>query len=514
MPRVPRPLSGCDVRSLPLSPVEAFLFSRIDGTLTEPELSQITGMTPSAVAVAIDRLTQLRAITVDAEPTNGAAASAQQRRAVPTPTPPPLTPRPAQAPPNGSARPRYAQAELDEVVEIEPDRKRAILDLYYRLDDLTYYDILGVGLLDDKKKIKAAYYAIAPEFHPDRFFRKQLGAYKQKIELIFARLTLAHDVLTSRQRREEYDDYLDQQIKNRSMSALLDQTQQELAKVVSSLDAMPVSEPARAVAVPSRPPEPSSGRASDPGPIPAARVTDPAEIARARREALARKLAAGRRPSSSSSSSQSIAAVRPESNTAVRAADALRARYDAAIAENKREQIRRYVTNGKASLEAKDFAAAANAFRIASSLAPDDAALAAESEEVTRLAGIALADGYWKQAQYEESEGRWLDAALSYAKVCNGRPTDAKAHERVAFTTLKSSSNVRRAVDFARKAVELEPRTPELRLTLARAYAAAGFIQSAKGEIDRAKELAPGDAKIAELCAKTREEALKSGKLG
>jgi predicted Zn-dependent protease len=248
--------------------------------------------------------------------------------------------------------------------------------------------------------------------------------------------------------------------------------------------------------------------------MPAPRVTDPVEVARARREALARKLAAGRRPGSSSSSSQTIPAVRLDSSTSQRAADALRARYDAAMAENKREQIRRYVTNGKASLEAKDFAAAANAFRIASSLAPDDAALAAESDEVTRLAGIALADGYWKQAQYEESEGRWLDAALSYAKVCNGRPLDAKAHERVAFATLKSSSNVRRAVDFARKAVELEPRTPELRLTLARAYAAAGFGKSAKGEIDRALELAPGDAKIAELCAKTREEAQKLGKLG
>lgn len=511
MPRVPRPLSGCDVRSLPLSPVEAFLFSRIDGALSEVELSQITGMTPAAVAAALDRLTQLRAITADPAPGNGASSREPPRHA----TPPPSTarPAPASAPTSSGRKPRYTQAELDEVVEIEPERKRAILELYYRLDDLTYYEVLGVGALDDKKKIKAAYYALAPDFHPDRFFRKQLGAYKQKIEAIFARLTLAQDVLTSRQRREEYDDYLDQTHRNRSMSALLDQTPNEIAKVVSSLDTMPVSEPA--ASAPPRSGDPSGVRSSDPGPMPAPRVTDPVEVARARREALARKLAAGRRPgASSSSSSQTIPAVRPDSNTSQRAADALRARYDAAMAENKREQIRRYVTNGKAALDAKDFAAAANAFRIASSLAPDDAALAAESEEVTRLAGIALADGYWKQAQYEESEGRWLDAALSYAKVCNGRPLDAKAHERVAFATLKSSSNVRRAVDFARKAVELEPRTPELRLTLARAYAAAGFGKSAKGEIDRALELAPGDAKIAELCAKTREEAQKLGKLG
>ena len=242
MPRVPRPLSGCDVRSLPLSPVEAFLFSRIDGALSEVELSQITGMTPAAVAAALDRLTQLRAITADPAPGNGASSREPPRHA----TPPPSTarPAPASAPTSSGRKPRYTQAELDEVVEIEPERKRAILELYYRLDDLTYYEVLGVGALDDKKKIKAAYYALAPDFHPDRFFRKQLGAYKQKIEAIFARLTLAQDVLTSRQRREEYDDYLDQTHRNRSMSALLDQTPNEIAKVVSSLDTMPVSEPA------------------------------------------------------------------------------------------------------------------------------------------------------------------------------------------------------------------------------------------------------------------------------
>jgi len=133
---------------------------------------------------------------------------------------------------------------------------------------------------------------------------------------------------------------------------------------------------------------------------------------------------------------------------------------------------------------------------------------------VTRLAGVALAEGYWKQAQYEESGGRWAEAALSYTKVCSGRPTDAKAHERVAFATLKSSANVRRAVEFARKAVELEPRAPELRLTLARAYAVAGFEKSAKGEIDRALELAPGDAKIAELCKKAREENTEVREVG
>ncbi|MFO0755437.1 MAG: DnaJ domain-containing protein [Byssovorax sp.] len=515
MPRVPRTLPGCDIRSLPLSPAEAFLFSRIDGTLSENELSQITGLSTDAVTAAVDRLAQLRAVVVDGG-SGGATSSNGGHAPRSAPQTPPQASR-ATPPPRPAARPiapsaprsvRYTQAELDEVVEIEPERKRSILELYYRLDDMTYYEVLGVGPDDDKKKVKSAYYAIAPEYHPDRFFRKQLGGYKAKIEAIFARVTLAHDVLSSRQRREEYDAYLEQTNRNRSMSAVLDRTPDDIAKVTSTLDTFPGSDP-----VPSAPPRSAEAapRSVDPGP---ARTLDPAEVARARREALARKLGGGRAPSASSPNQPAVPTARPDSGTAQRAADALRARYESAIAENKREQIRRYVTNGKAALEKQDFAAAANAYRIAASLAPEDEKLAAEAEDVSRQAGTALADGYWKQAQYEEGEGRFAEAALSYAKVCNGRPNDAKAHERVAYATLKSSTNVRRAVEFARKAVELEPRHPELRLTLARAYAAAGFEKSARGELDRALELAPGDAKIADLVVKTREEAQKLGKMG
>ncbi len=96
-----------------------------------------------------------------------------------------------------------------------------------------------------------------------------------------------------------------------------------------------------------------------------------------------------------------------------------------------------------------------------------------------------------KQAQYEANQDRWGEAALSYSRVCAGRPDDARAHERVAYATLKSSGNTRRAVEFARRAVELAPRTPDFHLTLARAYLAAGLGKSVAGEIDRALEAAP-----------------------
>jgi tetratricopeptide (TPR) repeat protein len=621
MPRLPRPLSGCDIKSLPLSPTEAFLLSRLDATVNERDLSLITGLSLTDVASVLDRLFQLGAIdfiedhspprrtdrpppgrttSVPPPSESGRSATAVPRGAFSSPALSPLL-RQAYDNPIGATPPLYDPAELDEEVEIEPERKRRVLDLFYRLEELTYYQLLGLAEEADKKQVKNAYYALAPDFHPDKYFRKRLGSYKAKIEAIFSRLTLAHDVLTSKQRRAEYDGYLEQTHKNRTMAALLDQTPRDVALVSAAVDesaaaVIGVHPPLRDGAPPSvagtipvlplsgryasdnaglRAGEPSAGttltsgtRSAEaasappplraPAPIPAVSVpavspplvsaplvsaasvsappvsaapvsaapvsapgAAPAsappsgvrsspESHQSRREALARKLKGGvlRRsaPPPPSPSNDPV--------LAQRAAEALRARFDAALAEARRSQLQRYLEIGRSALDRKDYAGAANAYRIAASLAPDDREVQATCDEAMRLAAAALAEGYWKQAQYEENQGRWTDAALSYAKTCTGRPGDARAHERVAFATLKSSTNTRRAVEFARKAVELEPNSADLRLTLSRAYAAAGFEKSAQGEAERALALSPNDPKIREYCAMMREHTQRDDKSG
>ncbi|HTN86210.1 MAG TPA: tetratricopeptide repeat protein, partial [Sorangium sp.] len=199
----------------------------------------------------------------------------------------------------------------------------------------------------------------------------------------------------------------------------------------------------------------------------------------------------------------------PES---MRAVEVLKARFDNARSEALRNQIARHSEAARVALERNDYAGAANAYRIAASLAPDDPELQKLSADVQRLAAVTLAEGYLKQANYEAQTGRWFDAALSYAKVCNGRPDDAGAHERAAYATLQSGENTRRAVEFARRAVELVPASVEYRLTLALAYSAAGLAKSASGELDRAAELAGNDARLRGLVAQAREQAKRSGK--
>ncbi|XYI01174.1 DnaJ domain-containing protein [Sorangium sp. So ce1128] len=623
--RVPRPIPGYDLKSLPLKPAEAFLLSRIDGTLTDRDLSLITGMSHGDTVEALRRLRDFGAIVLDGDgpgqgPPRGAAEAGRRGAAA---DPEKSMASGGESIPLGrdalqqvESPPLYDPAELDEPVELTSERKRRILDLYYRLEDLSYYALLGVSDQADKKQIKSAYYLLAPEFHPDTYFRKQLGSYKQKIEAIFTRITLAHDTLTSRQRRAEYDAYLEQTHKNRAMAALIEQTPRDIATITTAVDATvraAFADPRDVAASPGRysserPPEAqvaaaSSARAAAPAPpshersavdggaaaarpaaaspvapaaarpaaaspvapaaarpaaaaspvtpaaARAAAAASPvapaaarpaaaaspvapapsAPIAKDRRETFARKLTAGLRrapagaPSAAPVSASPAAPAAPavavpkgsgavRSPESMRAVEVLKARYDNARSEALRNQIARHSEAARVALERNDYAGAANAYRIAASLAPDDPELQKVSADVQRLAAVTLAEGYLKQANYEAQNGRWFDAALSYAKVCNGRPDDAGAHERAAHATLQSGENTRRAVEFARRAVELVPASVEYRLTLALAYSAAGLAKSASGELDRAAELAGNDDRLRGLVAQAREQAKRYGK--
>ena len=405
--------------------------------------------------------------------------------------------------PSTSVRPppSYDPAELAEQVDLELDKKHRILDLYARLEVESYYDLLGVPFEADKKQVKAAYYKLAPEFHPDSYFRKNLGSFKPKIEAIFTRMTLAHDVLTVKQRRAEYDAYLDQALRNRSIVDAFAQADQEARAVVEAIEQ----------AVREAAPMPMDGAA--PGQRQAPLTPDQ------RKAILARKLAgqsysrlARPRPEAAPASVPPPAYTPPEAQKA--AAETLRARYEAAKAEAVRGRIAGYRKVAEEAIASGDFAKAANAYRIAGHLAPDDAALIERSNEVQKMASAALAAGYLKQGAYEEHEGRWADASLSYARAAEGRPEDAFAHERAAFTMIKAGASARRAVEFARRAVEILPQSPDNHVTLARAYLAAGFGVSALGELDRALAAGPMDAQHKQIVAELRDQAHRLNKLG
>jgi curved DNA-binding protein CbpA len=83
-----------------------------------------------------------------------------------------------------------------------------ILELYSTLISVDHYRLLGVKATDDAKTIRRAYFALAKEHHPDRWFRRVLPPLYAKINAIFAAMTTAHTTLTDEASRAEYDAYL------------------------------------------------------------------------------------------------------------------------------------------------------------------------------------------------------------------------------------------------------------------------------------------------------------------
>jgi tetratricopeptide (TPR) repeat protein len=165
------------------------ILSCIDGESTIEELATLLDQRPEAIAAALEGLVKLGAIAF-------AATSSSVEE------------------------PKKVAAAGEESVEMSPELQEKVRGLYDRLNELDHYALLGVAATSDEKDVKRAYFALAKDFHPDRYFRKNLGSYKKRLEAIFARMTQANDTLSNRARRAEYDRHLTQLLKMKSMRRL------------------------------------------------------------------------------------------------------------------------------------------------------------------------------------------------------------------------------------------------------------------------------------------------------
>ncbi len=384
------------------------------------------------------------------------------------------------------ARDSLDDAALAEDVDLELETRKRVLALHTDLGKRDHYALLGVSQDADKRAIKKAYYELAGTFHPDRYFRKRLGSFKPRMELIFARVTLAHDVLSDPQKRAEYDAYLAEQRRARSIEDLMADALAEIQRAEASIareaqeGPAPIPPPAPAPTAPAPPPRPM---------VP----TTPALTDAARREALARRLLGGRHiPASARPPSQPPARI----PSAAEAVGALRRRYEERIRQAKASAAKRYVDAAETAASAGDVVAVANSLRVALGLMPEDAALAERVRQAQLKADEVLAETYSRQAAYEEKNGQWPEAARSWARVCRARPDDARAHDQAANALVKAEGDTHEAGRLAQRACILEPTNARYRLTLATVYQAAGLGLNARRELETAAQLAPQDDTI------------------
>jgi DnaJ-domain-containing protein 1 len=82
-------------------------------------------------------------------------------------------------------------SDLAEGSDLSEETKRRILRLHRRMRKLSPHDLLGVAKDADSATIKRAFGAASKELHPDRYFGKDLGSYREKLAKIFNRITEA-----------------------------------------------------------------------------------------------------------------------------------------------------------------------------------------------------------------------------------------------------------------------------------------------------------------------------------
>jgi len=522
--RTPRPVpERRNATGLSLSSTDGFVLSRVDGTLSEYELAATTGLSEDLVRASLAKLEAAGLISFGQGPPAPTAsgpipsvpkASVADLRSPATSAVSPIPAAPsASSPPAGAATPVATpppppraspktttdaplapedEAALAENVDLEADLRRQVIAMHRKLDRVDHYALLGVERTADRKAIKRAYYELAGRFHPDRYFRKSLGSFKVRLEAIFNRVTLSHDTLSDKEKRVEYDAYLEERRRSRGLEELMSDALEEVRRIEANVERQ-VREQERSIT-------PTSSPSLTPGAplkLPTAAAPPPNVDVAARRDALARRLLGGRAPTvSSAPPGGGGPSSAPSPLTASDAMAALRRRYEERVLLAKGVEARKYVANAMAALAANDPVAASNAFRIALKLVPGDADLERRAQEAQLKADVLLSETYARQARYEEKSEQWDQAARSWSRVCRGRPGDALAHDRAASAIVRAGGDLHEASRLANRACELDGNSAPFRVTLASVFEAAGLGLNARRELERAAQLAPQDDTI------------------
>jgi curved DNA-binding protein CbpA len=500
------------VRRLTISPYEAYILSRIDGVSSATELGLITGLGDDLLPI-LQRLFALGALAEG--PPGPAVASPPPPPPSQTLPPGPLLASPQPLPPSsGRRRPVVPQSELDEEVELTPERRRQILELYYSLDELTHYELLGVEPNAEKKAIKDAYGQLVKVVHTDSYFGKKLGSYKSKMEILFRRITEAEQTLTRNQTRREYDAELARKPPPRRTSGV------HVATSLHNSINLPVSKPSTipppppppvitsAPATPPPPPVVPTPPPSIPSPAPfprepissVVRRSDPPSGSDERRRALASRLSGkwSVKPPADAAS-PAPPPEEPDPQAAINARESLRRMAISRQIEQQRGQLDRYLRTAEECAARNDAVGAANAYRLAASHSPDDEQIQARLREWSAKAATAQAEQNLQNGSVAAAQGRWSEAALLLTKAAAGRPDDPAVLAKAAHALVQSGGDLHLAAELARRAVGLRGGEARYRITLAEVYLAAGLGLNARRELAEAARIEPANPKVKEL---------------
>jgi hypothetical protein len=159
---------------------EGFVLSRIDGRTSVADICLLVPFDPELTVTILKRLFALGAIDIPG--------------AIPPPTKP-------------LAAPDGVGLDLTGI-DLTLEQAQRIDAVFAALETRSAFELLEVQRGADKKEIKRAYFKLSKEFHPDRYFNKNVGPYKERLSRIFQAIKAAFELLNDDTRRAAYQETL------------------------------------------------------------------------------------------------------------------------------------------------------------------------------------------------------------------------------------------------------------------------------------------------------------------
>jgi curved DNA-binding protein CbpA len=474
-----------DLRELPLTPEDFFLFSRVEaltGSMgpTVAEVVAASGQPPAAARSILERLIELGALTTSQRAqsssrprapatASGAGEELRQRalerrrgmleaqlRVVKREHEPSASQDAAPSLPAAKAQVAKAQTadkplhpileSIPPVTETDPrlrseipisvDLQRRLLAVRDNLRRIGHFELLGLDPTDDTRALRRAYHVASRDFHPDSFYGKDIGDFRQVLDDLFRRARASFEFLGDASRRRALVEVHEGSVAEQRADVEAEQRQraeQERA-----------AEEARAQA-----------------------AADEAREAREAREQRDRERK-----------------------------HRLRDRMN----DQRHQQARTHADQAEAELAAGKHGAAATFFRLAHTLDPDRTEYEQKWRESLATARRQRAELCFDRGREALRSGRIDDAARLFTEAADADPNLRNLSEAAGVV---AETDPARARELALAALEALQGAPSQGLKIdsktaarthhacARAFLAAGQLHSAREQAERAHALAP-----------------------
>jgi DnaJ-like protein len=163
---VPAALAGAQIGA-----EEGFVLSRVDGRTSVGEICLLVPFDAEVTVTILKRLFSLGAIDIP-----------------------------------GAERPGARPVTDVTGLELSPEQANRIDEVFGALETRGLFELLETTRAADKKEIKRAYFKMSKEFHPDRYFGKNIGPYRDRLSRIFQSVKAAFELLSDDSRRTAYEE--------------------------------------------------------------------------------------------------------------------------------------------------------------------------------------------------------------------------------------------------------------------------------------------------------------------